>query len=113
MPEYFPVSAKLFNDQPGEPPKGRLIQGDVFDDTFLDPKDAPRSDEPIDIFSLASLKPLHHRARVIVANAFFHLFDEAHQADLARRCASLLDPQPGSVILGSHVGLHQTGFRTG
>lgn len=43
---------------------------------------------------------------------FFHLFDEPKQLELAHILATLLSPQPGSVIFGSHGGGPQKGFRT-
>ena len=112
MPDYFPVSAKLFNDPPDEPAKGRLLQGNVFDDSFLELSETVTPSEGfIDLQSISSLNPLRGRARVIIANAFFHLFDEDLQAELARRCASLLSKKSGSVLLGSHLGLSEAGFR--
>lgn len=48
--------------------------------------------------------PLTHRVSVIHASSFFHLFNEERQTIVARRLASLLSPEPGSIICGSHIG---------
>jgi hypothetical protein len=48
---------------------------------------------------------------VIHTSSLFHLFDEEKQANLAKRLASLLSPEPGSVIFGSHGGLPSKGTR--
>jgi hypothetical protein len=64
----------------------------------------PPSDSALDLRSLTSLNPLHGRVFAIHATAFFHLFDEEKQLHLARALAGLLSPEPGSMILGVHVG---------
>ena len=61
--------------------------------------------------TLASLTPLQGHISAIHASSFFHLFDEARQEMLARRVATLLSPEPGSVIFGLHGGLPEKGLR--
>jgi hypothetical protein len=65
--------------------------------------DPPSGPAP-DLRSLTSLNPLHGRLFAIHATAFFHLFDEEKQLHLARALAGLLSPEPGSMILGAHIG---------
>lgn len=57
-----------------------------------------------DLKSLTSLTPLQGHVSVIYTGAFFHLFNEPEQLQVARQLASLLSPLPGSIILGCHVG---------
>ena len=64
----------------------------------------PPSDSAPDLRSLTSLNPLHGRVFAIHVTAFFHLFDEEKQLHLARALAGLLSPEPGSMILGLHIG---------
>lgn len=103
---------KLFKSTPETFP-ALFIQGDVFDSNFI-------SAEPIcytekgttqqpDLSSLQSLTPLHGHISAIHASSLFHLFDEAQQTILASRLGSLLSPVPGSIIFGSHGGLHEKG----
>lgn len=65
----------------------------------------------MDLASLTSLTPLRGRLSAIHASSFFHLFSEDQQAQLARLLASLLSPEPGSMILGAHVGRPEKGLR--
>ncbi len=55
--------------------------------------------------SLTSLNPLRGRVFAIHASCFFHLFSEEKQLHVARALAGLLSPEPGSMIIGMHVGL--------
>jgi hypothetical protein len=48
---------------------------------------------------------------VIYTGAFFHLFSEEQQLELARRIASLLSPEPGSMIFGWQAGLKEKSKR--
>ena len=61
--------------------------------------------------SLTSVTPLQGRASAIFACAFFHLFEEEKQLQVARRLASLLSPLPGSVIFGAHGSTLVSGVR--
>ena len=60
----------------------------------------------------ASLAPLHGCISFIHASNLFHLFSEANQTAVARNLASLLSPEPGSMIFGVHVGRLEKGYRT-
>ena len=63
-----------------------------------------------DLRSLTSLNPLRGRVFAIHATAFFHLFGEEKQLQLARALAGLLSPEPGSMIFGAHIGVPEKGF---
>ncbi|KAH7101119.1 hypothetical protein BKA62DRAFT_704316 [Auriculariales sp. MPI-PUGE-AT-0066] len=58
-----------------------------------------------------SLNPVQNLVSVIHASAFFHLFTQEHQLEVARRCALLLSTEPGSIIFGSHRGALVPGSR--
>ena len=66
----------------------------------------------VDHHSLRTLAPLHARISFIHASNLFHLFSEVNQHAVAHNLASLLSPEPGSMIFGVHVSRPETGFRT-
>ena len=74
---------------------------------FYEMPETPRPD----LLSLRSLTPLQGHVSAIHASAFFHLFDEEKQLEMARQLATLLSPVPGSVIFGSHGALPYKGKR--
>ncbi|KAF7974801.1 hypothetical protein HWV62_11301 [Athelia sp. TMB] len=93
-----------------------FIEGNVFDAAHIDPTPplyAPPNSPPPALGTLTSLNPLRGHVSAIHASSLFHLFDEAHQHKLADALGALLSPEPGSVIFGSHNGLHERGFKTG
>ena len=104
---------KLFKTTPETFPVP-FIAADVFDDKCLAPSPIPTS-PPTDplppLNELTTLTPLVGRLSAIHTSAFFHLFPEEKQLELARRVAPLLAPAPGSVIFGAHGGLPQKGER--
>lgn len=59
---------------------------------------------------LTSLTPLKHQVSAIHASAFFHLFQEDCQRELAQRLASFLLPEKGSIMFGQHGSLPEKGF---
>lgn len=84
-----------------------LLAGDIFDKDFIDPS-APLYGEPLssnigELSNLKSLRSLRGLVSVVHAAAFFHLFEEEKQLQAARALASLLSPEPGSVVFGSHI----------
>ncbi|KAJ7077387.1 hypothetical protein B0H15DRAFT_924963 [Mycena belliarum] len=113
--EFWSFGHELFRSTPETFPVP-FIAGDVLDPDFLEPRE-PLLTEPGDInpalTSLANLTPLHGHVAAIHISLVFHLFLEPKQLQLARALAGLLSPVPGSVILGSHVGLQEKGFREG
>lgn len=86
-----------------------FVEGDIFDRSHLAPLSpftqatAPTAPPPA-LNSLSSLNPLRGYVSIIFTGALFHLFSEDHQSELAHSLASLLSPEPGSMILGSHAG---------
>jgi hypothetical protein len=61
--------------------------------------------------AVKALTSLQGQISVIHASSFFHLFDEDKQYELAQRVATLLSPEPGSIIFGAHGGLPEKGLR--
>ncbi|TDL28238.1 hypothetical protein BD410DRAFT_782209 [Rickenella mellea] len=112
-PEFWDLGHKLFKSTPESFPVP-FLAGDIFDPAHLAPS-PPSTKPPLgpapDLKTLTSLTHLHGRISAIHASAFFHLFDEAHQLQVARQLAALLSPEPGSLIFGQHVGALQMGFR--
>ena len=100
-PETFPV---------------KFIPGDIFDQSFLASgpvvTGTASSESRVDVTTLTSLTPLRGRLSAIHASSFFHLFNEEQQAELAHKLGSLLSPEPGSIIFGSHSARPEKGLRT-
>ncbi|KAI0090003.1 hypothetical protein BDY19DRAFT_96758 [Irpex rosettiformis] len=107
--EFWEVGHKLFKSTPETFPV-KLIPGNIFEQSFLDPE-AKVQDPTPDISTLTNLTPLVGHVSVIHSSAFFHLFDESHQLQIATLFAALLSPEPGSLILGKHVGLPEKSLR--
>ncbi|THG92561.1 hypothetical protein EW026_g8377, partial [Hermanssonia centrifuga] len=113
-PGFWDVGHKLFKSTPETFPVP-FIPGDAFNSVFLAPAPVSTSlpDGPVPpLSSLTSLTPLIGRLSVIHASSFFHLFNEELQLQLAKRLGSLLSPEPGSFIFGSHAGLPEGGLRS-
>jgi hypothetical protein len=111
--DFWQCGHDLFKTTPASFPAA-FVAGDVFDDLMIAPRalffEKPDTPRPA-LNTLASLTPLQGHISAIHASSFFHLFDEARQEVLARRVATLLSPEPGSVIFGLHGGLPEKGFR--
>ena len=111
--EFWEMGHKLFGTTPETFPVP-FIAADAFDDKYLALSPIPIS-PPTDLLpplsELKTLTPLVGRLSAIHTSAFFHLFPEDKQLELARRIAPLLSPEPGSIIFGAHGGLPQKGFR--
>ncbi|KAH9933311.1 uncharacterized protein B0H18DRAFT_870613 [Fomitopsis serialis] len=112
-PAFWRLGHELFNSSPETFPS-TFIAGDVFDPVFLEthplPKATPDDSVP-KLDTLTSLNPLQGRVSAIHASAFFHLFAESKQRELARAVAGLLSPDPGSLILGVHAAAPEKGIR--
>ena len=50
------------------------------------------------------LRDIRETMDVVVASAFFHLFSRAKQLVIVQTLISVLRPQPGSMIIGAHLG---------
>ena len=72
---------------------------------------APPETPVPNLSTLTSLNPLRGHVSAIHASAFFHLFSEEKQLELAKALAGLLSPEPGSLILGAHGGRPEKGER--
>lgn len=109
---FWDFGHELFSSTPETFPAAFIV-GDAFDSSIIAPRapfnDVPQTSRP-PLQSLTSLTPLQGRISVIHASSFFHLFDEARQQELAERLATLLSPQPGSVIFGRHGGNSEKGY---
>ena len=89
-----------------------FIAGDVFDPKHIAPApptySTPSTPRPI-LSTLTSLTPLQGHVSAIHISQFFHLFDKEQQIALARIAASLLSPEPGSMIFGRHASMEESG----
>ncbi|KAI0700443.1 hypothetical protein BC835DRAFT_418851 [Cytidiella melzeri] len=108
-PGFWDVGHELFKSTPGTFPV-KFLPGNIFEPSFFDPSTTPSENTP-DLSGLTSLIPLTGRVSAIHASAFFHLFNEARQLELATLFAALLSPESGSVAFGSHIGLQEKGLR--
>ncbi|TFK75138.1 hypothetical protein BDN72DRAFT_559978 [Pluteus cervinus] len=115
-PEFWTYGHELFKSTPATFP-AVFIGGDAFDSTFLSPhpifssSSPPTNPRPNSLKDVGTLTQLQGHISAIHASAFFHLFDEPKQLELAERMASLLSPLAGSIIFGSHVGKPEKGHR--
>ena len=112
--EFWDLGKKLYKNSPPKVMPECFLAGDIFDPSFLSPdvsptrsSSTPPSPPPL-LATLTSLTPLQHRTSIIHTGSFFHLFDDVKQRELAHLLGSLLSPLPGSMILGSHMGLPDT-----
>lgn len=111
--EFWDIGHKLFKDTPASFPVP-FLPGDAFDDAFLAPTPVasrPPANTAPTLAGLTTLTPLHARLSAIHASSLFHLFSEDRQRALARRIASLLSPEAGSIIFGMHGGRPAKGER--
>lgn len=110
---FWDYGHELFKSTPETFPAA-FIPGDIFDPAVLAPRGAYLSasdiasvlsherSTPPPLNTLTSLTPLQGKISAIHASSFFHLFSEERQLALAHLMASLLRPEPGSVIFGQH-----------
>lgn len=104
--EFWDLGHKLFKSTPESFPV-TFLPGSIFDSEFLKvapPATAVPTTSLPPLKDLRNLTPLNGRLSAIHASAFFHLFDEPHQLELAKIVAGLLSPEPGAIIFGSHRG---------
>jgi hypothetical protein len=83
LPAFIMLGYDLFRDQETFTPTHFLAPADAFDTS---------SDN--------ALATLDGRCAIVHASAVFHLFNYADQVLLAKRIVKLLQPRPGSLILG-------------
>jgi len=118
--EFWELGHKLYKSDASTCPI-RFVPGDIFDDSFLKVGQIATKDnggQPAVYPKLASLdlgnslNPLAGQLSVIHASYFFHLFDEEQQVLIARKLATLLSPEAGSIILGCQAGWTTKGYQT-
>ena len=111
--EFWELGHKLFKTSPETFPVP-FVQADGLDSQYIAPRapfyTIPETPRP-DLKSLTTLTPLQGHVSAIHATSVFHLFNEADQLRLAHNLASLLSPEPGSIIFGYHVGEPTPGLR--
>ncbi|KAI0056578.1 hypothetical protein BV25DRAFT_1565307 [Artomyces pyxidatus] len=110
---FWDLGHKLFKTTPETDPL-TFIAGDVFDPSNLETIPAftlasPPTTATPQLSTLRSLNPLRGHVSAIHASAFFHLFQEDDQRRLAFALASLLSPEPGSMIFGQHASRPEKG----
>jgi SAM-dependent methyltransferase len=106
--EFWDLGHKLFRSTPASFP-AHFVAGDAFDLAQGDLAPPVGFGRPA-LQNVTSLQPFKGHISVIHASSFFHLFDEEKQHQMARIFASLLSPEPGSIIFGCHVGKSVKGF---
>ncbi|PCH40468.1 hypothetical protein WOLCODRAFT_136894 [Wolfiporia cocos MD-104 SS10] len=114
-PEFWQLGQRLFGILPEQDPV-KFLPGDALNTAFLEavaPFSSPPTSPRPEISSLTTLNPLRGHVSAIHASAFFHLFDEVGQLELARSLAGLLSPEPGSIIFGAHNGQAEKGVLKG
>ena len=113
--DFWDLGHKLFNSTPLTFPI-KFIEGDIFDDSVfhlsLPSYTFPQLPAPPLPKLGNSLNFLRHHVSVIYVSAVFHLFSEDEQLQLGRKLGALLSPLPGSMILGSHIGMATAGIKT-
>ena len=105
---FWDCGHELFKSTPATFPAA-FIPGDIFDPAILSLSplscttdcNNPTNPTPA-LSSLTSLTPLQHRISAIHASSFFHLFNEEKQLELAKRLATILTLEKGSIIFGQH-----------
>jgi hypothetical protein len=109
---FWKYGHELFHSSSDTFPAG-FVAGDIFNSEVIQPSepfyDNPTSPRPENIRSLQSLTPLQGHVSALHASSLFHLFNEENQTNLAKRLASLLSPESGSIIFGLHGGLPKKG----
>ncbi|PWY83634.1 methyltransferase domain-containing protein [Aspergillus heteromorphus CBS 117.55] len=91
--EFIDLGYQLFRDRSSL--QCSFITSDIFDD------------------KCELLQRLKGKLDIINAASFFHLFDWPTEVALAKQIIKLLKPQPGSLIVGRHVGHWDAGEKSG
>ncbi|KAK0219998.1 hypothetical protein IW262DRAFT_994318 [Armillaria fumosa] len=107
-PEFWELGHKLFKTT-AETFPARFIPQDIFQLKGLTKEGVPLSVP--NISQVQSLADLRGNISAIHTSAFFHLFDEEGQFEIAKIMAALLSSEPGSMIFGVHGGQPEKGIR--
>ncbi|KAJ4472960.1 hypothetical protein J3R30DRAFT_3659345 [Lentinula aciculospora] len=86
-----------------------FLASDILNPEFLIPvapftKAFPPTTIVPSLTSVTSLNVLHGHVSVLYMGAFFHLFSETQQEQIAHALAGLLSPEPESLVIGVHGG---------
>ncbi|KAK0496148.1 hypothetical protein EDD18DRAFT_232865 [Armillaria luteobubalina] len=108
-PEFWELGHKLFKTT-AETFPARFVPQDIFQLKGLTKEVTPSVPNLSQVQSLADLRG---NISAIHSSAFFHLFDEEGQFEIAKIMAALLSSEPGSMIFGVHGGLPEKGIRPG
>ena len=103
---------KLFRTTPETFPI-KFLAGYVLDDAQLSLIAPVPSGPPPPVASVKTLTELRGHISAIHTSRLFHEYNEELQFELGQRLAALLDPRPGSIIFGSHIGMPVKGDRDG
>ncbi|KAF8816992.1 hypothetical protein BYT27DRAFT_7154095 [Phlegmacium glaucopus] len=113
--DLWHLGHELFKSTPESFPVP-FLEGNILDSNFLEEPEGPFALKTPVITPIPSLKTLTslnllrgHVSAIYVAS-FFHLFSEQDQLRIAKKLASLLSPEPGSMLLGIHLGHHIEGI---
>ncbi|KAK0192562.1 hypothetical protein F5146DRAFT_507891 [Armillaria mellea] len=108
-PEFWELGHKLFKTT-AETFPAHFVPQDIFQLKGLTKEGVPPSVP--NLSQVQSLADLRGSISAIHTSAFFHLFDEEGQFEVAKIMAVLLSSEPGSMIFGVHGGRHEKGLRS-
>jgi hypothetical protein len=110
--ELWDLGHVLFRSSPKSFP-ATFLAGDALDLAFLSPfTSGAEPVKEVNLSNISTLNDLRGKASAIWATSFFHLFSEKNQCQLAHALGSLLAPESGSIIFGSHLALPNKGVFT-
>ncbi|KAF5355072.1 hypothetical protein D9756_005754 [Leucocoprinus leucothites] len=114
---FWHLGKELFKITPeSKSYRASFIAGDVTRSEFLAAvppftKDSPPiCERPKDLHKVKTLNELQGHVSAIFTGAFFHLFEEETQTEIARKLAGLLSPEPGSMLLSVQGGTKEAGI---
>ncbi|KAJ4465686.1 hypothetical protein C8J55DRAFT_538565 [Lentinula edodes] len=112
--DFWDLGHEMFKSTPKSFPVP-FVQGDIFDTNFLESTkpftvESPPTKPVPALNTLTSLNPLRGHLSACFCGAFFHLFGEDAQKQIAEALAGLLSPEPGSMIFGVHGSRAVKGF---
>ncbi|KAN0087679.1 hypothetical protein V8E55_006300 [Tylopilus felleus] len=107
--ELWDIGHLLFHSSPQSFP-ATFVAGNAIDPAFLSPfPGGAELPAEVNLANIRTLNDLRGKVSVIWAASFFHLFSERNQRQLAHAFGSLLSPESGSIIFGSHIALPNKG----
>jgi len=110
--DFWDLGHALFRSTPKSFP-ATFVTGNALDLAFLSPfASGSEPSTEVDLSNISSLNDLRGRVSAIWASSFFHVFSETNQRQLAHALGSLLSPESGSIIFGTHMALPKKGILT-